>query len=170
MAVVMETQQQRLIVAQYTTHNRKSQICCTEAKYRIPSLARLRDKISSQKASPSSSVSDGSLSLSRTMPFKKRKKRKKGKKCFLHKDFHIWRFTLAKPSWAYFFIFYCGEAPKHHMARNIKISLVLCKKNIKIKKLNKNKSELRRCVKVKVAVLGSPFLTVRMVSMDVKQR
>ena len=31
------------------------------------------------------------------------------------------------------------------------------------------RAELRSCVKVEVAVLGSPSLTVLMVSMDVKQ-
>ena len=31
-------------------------------------------------------------------------------------------------------------------------------------------SEVRRCVKVEVAVLGSPSLTVLMVSVDAKQR
>ena len=33
----------------------------------------------------------------------------------------------------------------------------------------KRESELRSCVKVEVAVLGSPSLTVRTVSVDVKQ-
>ena len=35
--------------------------------------------------------------------------------------------------------------------------------------VNETSSELRSCVKVAVAVLGSPSLTVLMVSVDVKQ-
>ena len=44
----------------------------------------------------------------------------------------------------------------------------LCRRKAKLN-VNREDSELRSCVKVEVAVLGSPSLTVGMVSVDVKQ-